>query len=150
MLLTNLTSRAQPLIRYELADSVTLAEGPNPTGRPFARIARIDGRSDDILTLPAPSGGEVAVHPSRLRAPFTTLPEVRQYQIEHTAAGLHVRIVLRADARRDVPQEVSAALAGALVSAGALATPVRVEPVAAIPRAGAGAKLTLVRSSAAA
>ncbi len=36
VLLTNLWNRAQPLIRYELADSITVADGPNPTGRPFA------------------------------------------------------------------------------------------------------------------
>jgi phenylacetate-coenzyme A ligase PaaK-like adenylate-forming protein len=67
MLLTNLVNHAQPLIRYELSDSVILAGGPNPLGLPYARIAAIDGRSDDIITLPAPRG-LVAVYPFRLRA----------------------------------------------------------------------------------
>ena len=76
VLLTNLVNHAQPLIRYELTDSLILAEEPNPLGLPYARIAAIDGHSDDIITLPAAGGGQVAVHPFRLRAPFATLPEV--------------------------------------------------------------------------
>jgi hypothetical protein len=30
-------------------------------------------RSDDVITLPAAGGGTVAVHPFRLRAPFSEL-----------------------------------------------------------------------------
>jgi phenylacetate-CoA ligase len=52
VLLTNLVNRAQPLLRYELTDSVTLAGGPNPLGLPYARIAAVDSRSDDVITLP--------------------------------------------------------------------------------------------------
>lgn len=144
VLLTNLWCRAQPLIRYELADSVTFAEGPNPTGRPFARIERIEGRSDDILRLPAPGGGDIAVHPFHLRAPFGRLPEVRQYQVEQCDDALRVRIVLNPSAGRDVPDRVEAALLESLQAAGAAPPRVEVEPVAEIVRKGAGAKLTLV------
>ena len=83
VLLTNLVNRAQPLIRYELADSVVLAAGPDPSGRPYDRIQRVDGRSDDVLSLPTADGGFVSVHPYLVRAPFTLLPEVVQYQIVH-------------------------------------------------------------------
>ena len=147
VLLTNLWNRAQPIIRYELADSITVAGGPNPTGRPFGRLELIDGRSDDIIRLPAAAGGEIAVHPFHVRAPFSYLPEVRQYQVEHTGAGLRVRVVLRPSAGRSVTGRVRSALAGALTSAGAVAPPIEVEPVASIPRSGAGAKLTLVKST---
>jgi phenylacetate-CoA ligase len=77
VLLTNLVNRAQPLIRYELPDSVVLAEGPDPSDRPFTRIARVDGRSDDILTFAGRDGHPVRVDPFRLRSPFSTLLEVR-------------------------------------------------------------------------
>ena len=147
VLLTNLWNRAQPIIRYELADSITVADGPNPTGRPFGRLELIDGRSDDIIRLPGAAGGEIAVHPFHVRAPFSYLPEVRQYQVEHTGAGLRVRVVLRPSAGRSVTGRVRCALAGALTSAGAVAPPIEVEPVASIPRSGAGAKLTLVKST---
>jgi phenylacetate-coenzyme A ligase PaaK-like adenylate-forming protein len=144
VLLTNLWYRAQPLIRYELADSVTFAEGPNPTGRPYQRIERIDGRSADILRLPAAGGGDVPVHPFHLRAPFGRLPEVRQYQIERDEDALRVRIVLAAGAERDVPARVETALLASIASAGAVPPRVEVEPVDQIARKGAGAKLTLV------
>jgi phenylacetate-coenzyme A ligase PaaK-like adenylate-forming protein len=146
VLLTNLLCRTQPLIRYELADSVTFAEGPNPAGRPFARIGRIDGRSADILRLPASGGGEVAIHPFHLRAPFSRLPEIRQYQLAQTQDRLTVRIVLRPGAARETPGRVAATLSEALAAAGAVPPPVDVEPVAELPRTGNGAKLTLVAS----
>lgn len=144
VLLTNLGYRTQPLIRYELADSVTFAEGPNPTGRPYQRIERIEGRSADIIRLPAPNGGDVPVHPFHLRAPFGRLPEVRQYQIQHSGGALRVRIVLAPSAGRDVPDRVESALLESLQAAGAVPPRVEVEPVAEIPRRGDGAKLTLV------
>lgn len=144
VLLTNLWCRAQPLIRYELADSVTFAEGPNPAGRPFARIERIEGRSADIMRLPAKGGGDVPVHPFHLRAPFGLLPEVRQYQIRCCENALRVRVVLDPAAARDVSDRVETALVAALEAAGAVPPRVEVEPVASIARVGAGAKLTLV------
>ena len=95
VLLTNLVNRAQPLIRYELSDAVVLEDGPDPSGRPYLRVARVDGRSSDVLRFPAPGGGEVAVHPYRLRAPFSAMLDVRQYQIVRLPDGLVVRVVAR-------------------------------------------------------
>ncbi|WP_236794465.1 hypothetical protein [Amycolatopsis sp. GM8] len=63
MLITNVVNRVQPLIRYELSDSVTLTPGPGPAGWPFHRLSTVDGRSGDIVTLPARGGGTVRVHP---------------------------------------------------------------------------------------
>jgi putative adenylate-forming enzyme len=148
VLLTNLVNHAQPLIRYELTDSVTIAGGPHPLGLPYARIAAIDGRSDDIITFPAASGGEVAVHPFRLRAPFAGLPEVRQYQIHHGQAGLHVRVVLRPTAPPDTLARVRTALTRELQAAGATPPPIQVTPVPTIQREGEhGAKLKLIQTT---
>jgi phenylacetate-coenzyme A ligase PaaK-like adenylate-forming protein len=76
VLVTNLINRAQPLIRYELSDSATVADGPDSSGLPFQRLAAVDGRSDDIFRFPSAMGGEVAVHPYRLRAPFADFGEL--------------------------------------------------------------------------
>ena len=151
VLLTNLVNRAQPLIRDELADAVTLAEGPDPAGLPFLRIARVDGRSDDILSLPAAAGGTVAVHPRRLCAPFTGLVDVRQYQIVHCRDGrLRSRIVPRASAPVDLPERVRTAVVRELAKAGVLEPRVEVEVVEAIEREpGQAAKVKLVVSEAA-
>lgn len=95
VLITNLVNRTQPLIRYELSDSVTIAAGPDPAGMPFRRLAAVDGRSDDAITLPAADGTTVTVHPLRRRAPFGTFPDVIQYQIGYDGRTLTVRLVLR-------------------------------------------------------
>jgi phenylacetate-coenzyme A ligase PaaK-like adenylate-forming protein len=146
VLLTNLVNRAQPLIRYELSDAIRLEVGPDPSGRPFDRIARIDGRSDDVLRVPGAAGGAVSVHPYRLRAPFVRLLDVLQYQVVHRADGVLVRFVARDSAPRDVPERVRALVEAVLAEAGA-AVPVTVEVVDAIEREpGHAAKVKLVRS----
>jgi phenylacetate-coenzyme A ligase PaaK-like adenylate-forming protein len=146
VLLTNLVNRTQPLIRYELLDSVELAAGPDPSGRPYDRIARIDGRSDDVLRLPSATGGTVAVHPYRLRAPFVRLLDVLKYQIVHRASGLGVRVVVRRGAGYDVASTVREALEDAVQDAGAVCA-VDVEVVDEIAREpGPAAKVKLVRS----
>jgi phenylacetate-CoA ligase len=124
-----------PLVRDELSDSVTLAGGPNPLGLPYARIAAVDGRSDDVITLPGAGGGRVAVHPFRLQAPSSELLEVRQYQVVHDPAPA------------DAPARVRAALVRELRDAGAVPPPIEVTPVSEIERdPGHGAKFKLVRS----
>jgi phenylacetate-coenzyme A ligase PaaK-like adenylate-forming protein len=119
--MTNLVNYAQPLIRYELSASVTLADGPDPTGQPYGRIARVVGRSDDILRLPAQAGGEVQVHPYWLRAPFLGFPDIRQYQIVHDQRRLHVRVVLRSSAPRETTASVHAAKLQLVKSTGGVA-----------------------------
>jgi phenylacetate-CoA ligase len=126
---------------------VTLAGGPNPLGLPSARIAAVDGRSDDVITLPGAGGRPVAVHPFRLRAPFSELLEVRQYQVVHDPAGLHVAVVLREEAPADTLARVRSALTAELRDAGAVPPPIAVTPVPRIDRdPGHGAKSKLVRS----
>ena len=87
VLLTNLVNYAQPLIRYELTDAITLA--------PNGDIASIDGRSDDTLLLPGENGKPVTVPPFRLRAPFTPLKDVRTYQLVHDGDSIDARVVLQ-------------------------------------------------------
>jgi phenylacetate-coenzyme A ligase PaaK-like adenylate-forming protein len=148
VLLTSLVNRAQPLIRYELTDAIVLAEGPDPSGRPFLRIARVDGRSGDILHFPAADGGEIAVHPYRLRAPFSAMLDVRQYQIVREPHGLRLRIVPSVSAPFDLPDRVRLAVARELAAAGAAPTEIVVEQVDELERdPGHAAKLKLVTSA---
>jgi phenylacetate-coenzyme A ligase PaaK-like adenylate-forming protein len=146
VLVTNLVNRTQPLIRYELSDSVVVADGPNPSGLPYARIASVDGRSDDVLRFPGSAGGEAAVHPYRLGAPFAALTEVRQHQIIQHDGRLEVLIVPRAAAPSDLPARVGAALAQTLEAAGAVPPRIDVIPVETIEREnGHAAKLKVVK-----
>jgi phenylacetate-CoA ligase len=114
-----LTLEYQGCIRYELSDAVVLDDAPDPSGRPCGRITRIDGRSDDVLVLPAAAGGDVAVHPYRLRAPFVRLLDVLQYQVVQRADGLVVRVVVRTAAPRDLAETVQRAVESAFRLAGA-------------------------------
>ena len=149
VLVTNLVNFAQPLIRYELSDAVTLAAGPNPSGRPYRRLAAVDGRSADVLHLPAGGGdGQVAVHPAALGNAFAGLPDVHQYQVLHDHDGLHARVVLAPGAPVDTSDRLRRALAESLRAAGALPPPIDVQQVAALQREpGPAAKLKLVEST---
>jgi phenylacetate-CoA ligase len=149
VLLTNLVNRAQPLIRYELTDSVVLADGPDPSGRPYDRIAHVDGRSDDMLRLPSDRGRDAVVHPFRLRSPFSRRSDVLQYQVVRRRDELLVRIVPRPGASSDVPEEVASDMRAALANAevDVTALPIRVEVVETIEREpGPAAKVKLVVS----
>jgi phenylacetate-CoA ligase len=145
VLVTSLVNRTLPLIRYELADTVRLASGDDPGGRPFCRIECIDGRNDDVLRLPAAGGGEAIVLPNALRAPFAPLPDVIQYQIVREPQRIAVRVVLRPDASSETPARVLSGIRRALEDAGATAPPVEIEQVAEIEREPGGAKLKLVK-----
>jgi len=62
VLLTNLANRAQPLIRYDLGDSITVRPEPCPCGNPLPAI-RIQGRGDDLLELHDERAGAVRLLP---------------------------------------------------------------------------------------
>jgi phenylacetate-coenzyme A ligase PaaK-like adenylate-forming protein len=134
VLVTSLVNRALPLIRYEIADAVTLASGPDPSGRPYRRILRVDGRNDDVLRFAAVGGGEAIVLPHRLRVPFARLPEVTQYQIVREPRRLVIKVVLRTAAPEDTAARISAGIHSALEEAGAVPPPIAVEPVTTIER----------------
>jgi phenylacetate-coenzyme A ligase PaaK-like adenylate-forming protein len=146
VLLTNLANFTQPLIRYELADRVTLGEGANPAGRPYAHLATIDGRSDDTIHLPASAGGTVAVLPYRLGGPFATLPEVRQYRIVWDGRRLHVRVVLGSTGA-GILERLRAGLAATLADAGAAPVELDIQEVSELAREpGPAAKFKLIES----
>jgi phenylacetate-CoA ligase len=146
VLVTNLASRAVPLIRYELGDVVTPADGPSPAGRPYRRLAAVEGRSADLLRLRARDGGEVVVHGFRLGRPLAAFPGVRQFQFRRDEHGLGLDVVLRRDAPADLTGALRAALVAELERAGAIAPPVSVRAVERIARdEGPGAKLKLLR-----
>lgn len=147
ILITSLVNRTQPLIRYELSDSVTLADGSCPAGMPFRRLAAVDGRSDDEITLPAAGGGStVTVHPLRLRAPFSAFPDVVQYQIAYDGQAFTVRLVLRPGGSANLPELIRLALTRALRDAGATPPPITTVRVPAINREpGHAGKYKLVK-----
>ncbi len=65
VLLTNLANRVQPIIRYDLGDSVVVKPEPCACGSPLPAI-EVEGRHDDVLSLVAPDGAHRA--PAAARA----------------------------------------------------------------------------------
>ena len=55
VLITNLTNYAQPLIRYEVPDRITISQDICRCGRPFASISRIDPRIDPRIATDTPT-----------------------------------------------------------------------------------------------
>ena len=149
LLLTNLFNRALPLIRYEISDLVTLAEGPCQCGRPHLRLASIQGRREEVLRLPARNGGHVEVHAGRLGGTLLRMAGIRQYQlIPSPPSGLMARVVLRdpSQAERILPS-AHHALKAELEQAGVALDVVQVDAVDEIGRVGTGAKQKVVNAS---
>lgn len=63
LLATVLFSRTLPLIRYVLDDRVAIGPPGCRCGRPHATLAGVEGRSQDVLMLPTPSGTYAEINP---------------------------------------------------------------------------------------
>lgn len=106
VLLTNLVNRVQPLIRYDLGDSIVVNPDPCPCGSPLQAI-HIEGRKGDILYLPGPSGNAVAVLPLAMGTVLEETPGVRRAQVIQTGRNaLAVRLEGIAGAGSPAPKEV--------------------------------------------
>jgi phenylacetate-CoA ligase len=81
VLLTNLINRVQPIIRYDLGDSVTLRSEPCPCGNPFPAFY-LEGRRNDPLIL----NGKT-VYPGVAIEMFDHLPGVERFQVVQTGTN---------------------------------------------------------------
>jgi putative adenylate-forming enzyme len=143
LLVTSLFKRAQPVIRYEIEDSVRFAKEACPCGRPTRLIDSIQGRMQDVLSFPAKAGGRVSVHPLVFHSIIDVLP-VSGWQVVQEVDGLHI---LLSGVHGGVDDEqLKNLMEKALASQGALVPPVTVQRVMAIPQTMAG-KTPLVKSN---
>ena len=92
-LLTNLANRVQPIVRYDLGDSVTAKPDPCACGNPLPAI-KVEGRRDDIVSLAAPDGRIVRILPLALTTVVEEAAGLHRFQIVQTAAD---RLALRLD-----------------------------------------------------
>ena len=84
LLVTSLFSRTQPLIRYELNDSVRLGAAQDSCGLPFAILEGIQGRTEDVLSLPTAAGDSVDIQPLVFHRILDLLP-VSGWQVAQDA-----------------------------------------------------------------
>ncbi len=141
LLVTALSKRAQPLIRYQVEDSVRVSTESCPCGRPYRLIDSVQGRVMEILRFPSGTGGTVAVHPIAFHAVMDGLP-VNGWQIVQGAASL--RVLLGGLHGEIDDAQLSRLLEKVLVSQGAVPPRIAIERLAAIPKTIAG-KTPLIR-----
>lgn len=105
-LLTNLANRVQPLIRYDLGDSITVLPTACPCGSQMPAI-EVQGRCDDVLQLSPLRGPAVKLMPLALATVIEDDAQVNDFQLLQTGPR-HLRLRLgkaeqpRAGAARDV------------------------------------------------
>ncbi len=83
VLLSNLSNRVQPILRYNLGDRITVRPDACPCGSPFPAI-RVEGRTDEILRLRAENESLVPVLPLGLWSVLKETPGLHRFQIIQT------------------------------------------------------------------
>jgi phenylacetate-coenzyme A ligase PaaK-like adenylate-forming protein len=142
LLITTLFKYTQPLIRYELDDSVRLSPDPCPCGRPFRLVDDVQGRVWEGLSFVGEAGRSVTVHPLTFHRIMDTLP-VSGWQVVQEADGLQV---LLSGVRGSLDDAVVAdTVRQALAKQGVIIPPVKVQRVTRIPQS-AGGKILLIKS----
>src|SRR5512138_3278595 len=136
ILVTTLFSRTQPLIRYELNDSVRVSAEPHDCGLPFAVLEGIQGRVENSLMLPAAAGGEVLIRPLVINRIMDIVP-VSGWQLSQQAdSGL---LVLLIGARNGLTDEALVdQINRSLAQEGARVPYIRIQHVSEIPKTAAG------------
>ena len=143
MLITTLFSRTQPLIRYELNDSVRVSAEAHACGLPFAVLDSIQGRVEDALHLPAMAGGKVAVQPLVFNRVMDIVP-VSGWQVTQQADdGLVVLLTGVRDGLTD--EALIDQLTRSLAQEGVRVPYIHVQRVTAIPKTAAG-KAPLIKA----
>jgi phenylacetate-CoA ligase len=144
LVLTSLTREALPVIRYRTRDLTTLLP---PSARPMRRMARITGRSDDMLIIRG-----VNVFPSQIEELLLRLPGLApHYQLELTSAGhldqLTVRVECLETAAGDavLRERLAADLCGSIKENVGISTQVLVGAPGSIERSAGKARHVLDR-----
>jgi len=100
VLLTNLANRVQPIIRYDLGDSVLIESEPCVCGSPFP-VLRVEGRADEVIRLQRADGQSVDLLPVALTTLIEECVESRPFQIAQTSThALTLRIAGTRDGDR--------------------------------------------------
>jgi len=131
LLVTSLTNRIMPMIRYQLGDLGRLQEGRCSCGSPFPLLALDVCRSNDLIVTPAGR----KIYPSYFVHLLDGYSGILQFQFEQTGPG---RIELRLCSREDVTDSIWPALKSRLQADLGNDMSLQVEQVKAIPRSHSG------------
>jgi putative adenylate-forming enzyme len=143
LLVTTLFSRTQPLIRYELNDSVRVGTEPHNCGLPFAVLESIQGRVEDSLTLPASSGGEILIRPLVINRIMDIAPVSGWQVVQQADNGLVVLLTGMRDGLTD--EALTNQISTSLAQEGARVPYIRIQQVEVIPKNATG-KAPLIKA----
>lgn len=141
VLVTVLFGRTLPLIRYELSDGVRLLSGDCPCGRPFRRIARVNGRSLEALELRDDHGRPVLVNPVVVHEVMDAA-RVAGWQLVEEPDRLRLLVIEPPDGAA-VDAAIVTTLAETLGRHGAVIPPIILEVVDRIEREPSGKVMTV-------
>ena len=111
VLITNLANWLQPIIRYDLGDSILVKPQPCACGSPLPAIL-VEGRRDDVVSLVGREGNRVRLLPLALTTVVEDVLHAHRFQIVQTGPeALTVRLAMDRDAARRKAWDV---VAGAL------------------------------------
>ncbi|MGB8360635.1 MAG: phenylacetate--CoA ligase [Acidimicrobiia bacterium] len=138
LVITTLTKTAQPVIRYRTRDMTRFLPGDCPCGRTSRRIARIQGRADDMLIIRG-----INVYPRTIE---TILMEDsalgNNYAIvvdrRPTLPELEARVELSSPASAEETEAVASRLQAKLMETIRLRVEVKVGPPGSVPRTELG------------
>jgi phenylacetate-CoA ligase len=80
VLLTNLANRVQPVVRYDLGDSVVAAQGRCRCGN-FMLAIRAQGRNDDVVTFHSVEGRAISLLPLALTTVVEDAADIHRFQL---------------------------------------------------------------------
>jgi phenylacetate-CoA ligase len=101
LVVTTLSKEALPMVRYRTRDITRLIEEPCVCGRSLRRMARITGRSDDMLIVRG-----VNVYPSQIEAHLVGFPGLApHYQLVLTREGALDAVTIEVELDRPAPPD---------------------------------------------
>ncbi|PJZ69678.1 hypothetical protein CH373_09275 [Leptospira perolatii] len=140
VLVSVLFSRTQPLIRYEMSDRICVSEKMCDCGRPFRLISNIEGRMEDIFSIPGKSG-ILRIHPVLFHKVLDKIP-AGAWQLRQERDSM--RVLVASPASNFNVDLIREELRSALMQVGAIIPTISIEIVESIPKTIAGKSPILV------
>jgi phenylacetate-CoA ligase len=101
LVFTNLTRQGMPLLRYRTRDLASYDDAPCACGRPFRRLSRIMGRTDDMLIIKG-----VNIFPMQIDKVLMAMPEVgTHYLVELSRKDYSDVMLVKVEVQQNFFQE---------------------------------------------
>lgn len=136
LLVTNLFSRTQPLIRYEISDRVKFSQAEPECDLSYHTVEELEGRREDMLVMASRDHNKVQVHPNVFSDILNTIPN-KGWQVNQQKDG-SLRVLVVEGEQGLLGEAVRDQLTKALAAQGVANPQVKVEKVMVIPKSKSG------------